>query len=539
MTTQKKFSFSPIKEHPRGQVFIIIALAFLVLVAFIGLAVDAGLTFIAYGRLARSVDAAALAAAAQFREGRTVDEMEATAANAMQINGVDFTDIDIELCDYSAPLADQDPQLCTQPFHKKLVRITVSADVPLSFLRVVGFNTINLSSSAVSEAASMDVVLVIDISESMAWDAGTGDPLRDPSVCNNTSLYNGSEDGGEYPTFPDGIPGECHPFEEVKNAAAEFVLRILDKEEDEEEDRLAIITFGNGWSDDPDMGTFMRTAGWTSDANTALSIISSLKIAEPDICNVPDPTDPNYGAINERWGPCRKYIPPESSNFNGFYCYSCNESSDLSYKTTTNIGGGLLMAGDMFNLQTREDALWVVILLTDGMANATNPDTSPPYDNIQNFSTYPVGNCPNDWTYPLCQDEDVSSRHSSSEDSVYDADDYARDMADYVGCYPTNQAPACGSLEGQGAVIFTIGLGDGVIDTANEINGLPYGTALLRYIAAVGDDGDAATDPCINYWEDAGDWEEWCGNYYFSPEGNQLSAVFQDIASRVFTRLTR
>jgi hypothetical protein len=100
-------------------------------------------------------------------------------------------------------------------------------------------------------------------------------------------------------------------------------------------------------------------------------------------------------------------------------------------------------------------------------------------------------------------------------------------------------ADDCNGQAGQGAVMFTIGLGNGVLDTANEVNGKPYGTALLRYIAAVGDDGDPGSDPCSIYWEDAADWEEWCGNYYFSPEGNQLSAVFQDIASRVFTRLTR
>jgi len=534
---QKRISLSKLflKESSRGQVFIIIAAAFLVLVAFVGLAVDAGLAFIAYGKLARSVDAAALAAAAQFREGRTVEEMEATAANAMTVNGVQFSDINVELCDYSQPIEAQDPQLCTQPYHKKLIRVTVQAAIPLSFLRVVGFDTISLTSTAISEAASMDVVLVIDISDSMAWDAGTGDPLRDPSVCNNFAVYDGSEDAGEYPTFPDGLPGECHPFEEVKNAAAEFVLRILDKDEAEEEDRLAIVTFGNGWSSEANMGTHLRTDYWTSDSATALSIIRDLVIFEPDICNVPDPTDPNYGAIYTYWGPCRKYIPPESSDYQGVYCYSCNDSLDLSYKTSTNIGGGLLQAGNMFSYQTKEDALWVVILLTDGMANATDREDD---DNISQFSTYPVGFCPNDWTFPLCQDEDVATRHGNG-DLMYDADDYARDQAEFVGCYPTNMADDCNGQAGQGAVIFTIGLGNGVLDTTNEINGLPYGTALLRYIAAVGDDGDPGSDPCNIYWEDAGDWEEWCGNYYFSPAGNQLSAVFQDIASRVFTRLTR
>lgn len=514
----------------RGQVFIIIAAAFLVLVAFVGLAVDAGLTFIAYGKLARAVDSAALSAAAQFREGRSVSEMQDTAENAMTVNGISFTNIDIELCDYEAPLEDRDPQLCTEPFHKKLVRVTVSADIPLAFLRVLGFDAISLTSAAISEAASMDVVLVIDISESMAWDAASGDPLRDPSVCNDITLYPGGEDGGEYSNFPDGFPGECHPFEEVKNAASEFVLRVLDKEESEEEDRVAIVTFGNGWSGNVDMGTFYRTTGWTSDSATALSIIENLKIFEPEPCLWDD------GSDRQPFGACIRYDPPDSQNFVQVSCLSCGRSGDLSGLTSTNIGGGLLFAGNMFAHETREDALWVVILLTDGMANATVPDVA---DDITDYGTYPMGYCPNDWIEPLCQDENVLTRHVDTDTANYDADDYARDMADFVGCYPVNQADACGDQQGQGAVVFTIGLGNGVLDTVNEVNGKPYGTTLLRYIAAVGDDGDADTDPCLPYNEDAGDWQEWCGNYYFSPEGDQLSEVFQDIASRVFTRLNR
>jgi hypothetical protein len=77
------------------------------------------------------------------------------------------------------------------------------------------------------------------------------------------------------------------------------------------------------------------------------------------------------------------------------------------------------------------------------------------------------------------------------------------------------------------------------MDTSNEVNGLPYGAALLRYIAAVGDDTDPTTDPCDSFWDDQDEWRAWCGHYYFSPSGDQLSTVFQDIASRVFTRLTR
>ena len=191
-------------QTSKGQIFIILAVAFLVLVAFVGLAVDSGLAFIAYGKMARAADAAALAAAAQFREGRSLSEMHATAENAMAVNGVDFSNMTVEICDYSLPEEDQDPQLCPQANRKKLVRIKVWADIPTAFIRVVGIDKVNLSTISIAEAASLDVVLVIDISESMAWDAAVGDPLRDPYYCNNQDI-SGS----------DGFPGECQPFEDV------------------------------------------------------------------------------------------------------------------------------------------------------------------------------------------------------------------------------------------------------------------------------------------------------------------------------------
>jgi hypothetical protein len=450
----------------------------------------------------------------------------------MAVNDIDFSNILVEVCDYSLPQDQQDPQLCPQPTRKKLVRITVWADVPLAFMRVLGIDQVTLSSMSIAEAASIDVVLVLDISESMAWDAPVGDPLRDPAYCNAAD-----------PSGSDGYPGECQPFEEVKNAASEFIERILDKDQDEEEDRLAIVTFGTGYHSEQDMGTHIRTgtaSGWTSSRVDALAIVRNLTIVEPDPCFWAD------GSVRVEFGTCAWYDPPDpidSANFVQTYCNSCADTGDLSGLTTTNIGGGLLLGGGMFGSETREDALWVVILLTDGMANATMPDGYPDAitDYIDQPGTYPMGHCPNDWTEPLCQDEDVSTRHHKDVADEYDADDYARDMADFVGCPSEDGLGSCAGVEGQAAVIFTIGLGNGVLDTTNEVNGLPYGTALLRYIAAVGDDTDPTTDPCDHpeFWDDPNGWEEWCGNYYFSPAGNQLTEVFQDIASRVFTRLTR
>jgi hypothetical protein len=110
-----------------------------------------------------------------------------------------------------------------------------------------------------------------------------------------------------------------------------------------------------------------------------------------------------------------------------------------------------------------------------------------------------------------------------------------------VGC-PDSTSPqpaACAGVApgGQGAVIFTIGLGDAMINnTCDPMYGTcdaDLGEELMRYVAAVGDDNNPATNPCsaVASGND-------CGNYYFSPTGAGLMRVFEAIASRIFTRIT-
>ena len=78
----------PARRGERGQSIIIIAVGMIGLLAFVGLTVDAGTLYIGMGHLRRAVDAAALAAASQFREGRSYDELEAAARQVVSLNGV-------------------------------------------------------------------------------------------------------------------------------------------------------------------------------------------------------------------------------------------------------------------------------------------------------------------------------------------------------------------------------------------------------------------------------------------------------------------
>jgi hypothetical protein len=116
-----------------------------------------------------------------------------------------------------------------------------------------------------------------------------------------------------------------------------------------------------------------------------------------------------------------------------------------------------------------------------------------------------------------------------------DPDAAARFWADWVGCYQAPQNTEC-VRPGQGAVIFTIALGKFTTQHSG-----PYpnaGEQLLRYIANVGYNGnpslDSASDPC-----NGAATETDCGNYYYSKTTlAELKAVFDDIAERIFTRLT-
>ena len=162
-----------------------------------------------------------------------------------------------------------------------------------------------------------------------------------------------------------------------------------------------------------------------------------------------------------------------------------------------------------------------MVLLTDGAANATfgvesdvdptagNDIIYPPVDPANFVPNLPFGFCPDGtwigqgWPLPggnpnrvFCQDGLVDTHHSLlTEPDQYDADDFARDQAKLVACSATSPAISCQGIFGQNAIVYTIGLGGNILsldDNPDVPLRKPYGASLLRHIAALGDDGDAA-----------------------------------------------
>ncbi|MEM6285114.1 MAG: hypothetical protein AAF787_23180, partial [Chloroflexota bacterium] len=167
---------------------------------------------------------------------------------------------------------------------------------------------------------------------------------------------------------------------------------------------------------------------------------------------------------------------------------------------------------------------------------------------------------------PFCADADPNTRHACGTDLdgdkwrknneleitgvlrqqinndecayVYDADDYARDWADFVALRRPNEPNL------QLPTIYTIGFNLDYPDapeageTMCEANVQEcLGEELLRYIADVGDNNEINRGDYPNSSEDRFIRLSY-GNYWNAPDQDELEEVFDEIASRLFVRLT-
>lgn len=202
-----------------GQSIILVAVSMVALVAFVGIATDVALLFVRYTALRRAVDSAAIAVAGQVRTGVDFAKLNNVARQFVQLQGgIDPDTVKVETCetdiaDYSAAyrvlkgLAPTDTippdsidiaegrtffdplnhvirgvgDLYTPPSTypkselckfdpQKLVRVSAQIESDTAFLVIVGWRTVTLVASTVSQTAALDVALLIDNSTSMADD---------------------------------------------------------------------------------------------------------------------------------------------------------------------------------------------------------------------------------------------------------------------------------------------------------------------------------------------------------------------------------
>ncbi len=558
----------------KGQVIVIFAVALMALLFFVGLALDAGSLYVTYGNLKRAVDAAAVSAANEFKRDPNQLTMATAAGETLALMNVDYANLNLRICDGDGDhYRDSDlPPLfmarCPNtPIEeaKKLVWVEAEQDVPLYFLSLLGFNNLKVRTNTISEAAPLDVVIVIDTSESMAFETpgySTNAPYN-PGTCN-----------------PDDT---CQPMHDAKFAANALIDTLA-----EGYDQVAIVTFNT---------EAFTLLGLTGDLDFAKTKVNEIEVHDdPPVSflvwidwyvhsgsynpmnsedldgdgeDYDDPTILGYTCpfgtqdddLKDRWWsvdegatdlfgwggvPCDRDDVFDSMDWNGDGIWTIEDHDialawngvDYNYKFTalsTCTGCGLRQGANQLKSAGRFGSVWVMVFLSDGAVNLS--DTYDTNDQIS--SDLKNGFCGGSlstgyWT-SYCRDNTLTPRFCFDTDPAtcppgsfptthtpeYSVLDYAMDMVDETALTSSTNPD---EPRGNEIAIYSIGLH---VDAG-------VAEDLLRYVAAVGDDGDRTTDPCATAADQTS-----CGQYYYAPKGGNLLAIFEDIASRIYTRISQ
>lgn len=413
-----------IRQNQVGQAIILMAFAMIMLLAFVGLVTDVGLLMVRYSQLRRAVDSASIAAAGQVRENRDYADIALTARQFIRLHGMDPNRVSVETCVTTITAADPDgdPELCGEPGEspRKLVRITAQVDSPTTFLQLIGWNNVILEASAVAETAVVDVALVLDTSRSMSsatkhnfpgpsdYDAaysGGGwsihancdddeNAWQHPLCCNDTGDasvgLNGDIVGSSYTqNTPDGDLSDlvCEPFKQARDAARTFIQRL----DFVRGDRVVLVTFDeNGvvYAPDNPSPPPVTFPPLISDEDLAITTLNQ------DV-GVHNDGGQTGGCVTVDW-----YNAGDVELWEYDFVAPCPD---------TNLGGGILRANEILTdpLYVRREAVWVMIVLSDGAASTTNPVVRGADNAIVNHDAEPggfgdygwVGYCP--W-YAFC-----------------------------------------------------------------------------------------------------------------------------------------
>jgi hypothetical protein len=155
-----------LKRGETGQAIVVLAIGFIGLLAVVGITTDVSILFARYTHLRRAVDSASIGAAGQLRQDRTIATLNLTARQYIEFHGLNPRNVIVEVClNYAEKIPDD--EVCTDE-QRKLVRVTAQVLSPTIFLRLIGFGDIQLQASAIAETAVLDVVIIMNASESMA-----------------------------------------------------------------------------------------------------------------------------------------------------------------------------------------------------------------------------------------------------------------------------------------------------------------------------------------------------------------------------------
>ncbi len=424
-------------KSDKGQAFVFIALGMVALIAVIGLATDATMIYKTKQDLQRAVDSASLACAYKLPNQTTA----AQAANEfVRLHGYNMTITTLQI---TFPNIDI----------KKVCHVEGTTTASYYFLRILGFNSMVVNAMGESEAAPMDIYLILDLSESMTYGTANRHGCAAQSDCLAKRC---------------NLDRDCDPLDtDIKPAAKFFVDQL-----DERYDRVGLVTFNQ-------MG--VEVIGLTNDFDGPNGVKAKI--------------DTLNAFSNQEANNCvgTKIKPGDP----------LNSASNRFCAKQTNLGDGVLFARSGIADHGRIDAVWSMILLTDGKANAYRncdgpgciTNTNDPHCREQSSCCPP--NCGTD--KPACSTAWLCSECTEAE------------------TWAMNNAFVSWHLNE--TVIYTIAYGQ---------NWSQYQDLLIRI-----------SDWTDNGLLDGSQHGQADGNFFAAPDGATLQADFQEIAKRIYSRLLR
>jgi hypothetical protein len=415
-------------HRERGQAFVLIGLSLIFLIAAVGLATDATILYRTKQNLQRALDSAALAAAYKLPNRTNASK---AAYEFGRLHGYDFdptgNKLTIDFPVYDPP--------------RKAVKVAGSTTLHFAFLSILGFHTMQVSAQGEAEAAPMDVYLVFDLSQSMVYDTPKPSPFppSDFNLCSTWDSSGYSDCVAKYCNWA----RECDPLDAHLKPAAKYFIDQLDPAFD----RIGVVAYHQfGY----------KVIGLTNNFNAVKTAIDDLNAFDRQGTSDCDNTSP---------------------------AGSCNKN--------TNIGDGVMVAHTNIAAEGRMDAIWSIVLETDGRTNIWRSCSGCPPD-CEATGCQTLYGC---WNKDDCTD---------NPNPIYDAINWAINNAkDTWNRHET--------------VIYTIAYGD-IFFTD------PTNQALMTDIAD---------------WTDNGIYDGTTNNFWAVATEAQLKQAFGEIADRIYSRLLR
>ncbi|WP_061957364.1 vWA domain-containing protein [Cupriavidus pauculus] len=163
--TSNKFGTRPHLriQRQRGQITMIAGVLMIGLLGIVGLGIDGGMSYVTKARLNAAVDSAAVAAARAVTNGTTQAEQTAAARQA----ATDFFNANFPN-GYLRGTPTLNATSVTFDQGKVTIAVSATASMPLSLMKVLGFNNVVVAAASTTIRKDLDMIFVIDSSGSMS-----------------------------------------------------------------------------------------------------------------------------------------------------------------------------------------------------------------------------------------------------------------------------------------------------------------------------------------------------------------------------------